>query len=723
MAKRNETPKGSSTQQSRYDIGMTGSVDITGLSEANPTSKSVGRAQNPMGDILDALGRLGSSMKSYNAADKAEQAKDQRARAAAAAGQAGLDSAKAGEEWKTRIDNGDWSSSIPGQGGPTGPDADKRDLETHFLNTVNETLKNGGTLADAFEQEARFHADSWGGNEVDESGNLTIEAQEFNKKFLPEQIKRLGGYYRDVYQAEQKAAIRDGMVETIAFGGDEANGLLGVGPGQGRGREQFGSFMKAMEEDPLLSNISREGGASLLLDGARMAAAEGDYTRADRILKMVPLAGNSSEMRTIRDAFESDYLDIRRTRSLTDFRNFALGPAGGEDAMPEGWLAEAASNTNEQQANAVSTALTEAAQNYPGSVAVQRQHLDSLLQEMDKDGNFVVNRNSPLARAIRQAKDNLPSEAEELDLQSKRMAANKRNALGLSATIVRDGNLGNITFVNEAGDEVQVTEDNFKEYLVDQYGNQGNAYHIDHQKLKAGLAEEGSGDIAAFADFRLQLYNATSLNDREEIWGRIRAGVEAGQFDASQVNGLFAEFKNQSQFDEDKQHPRVREVRTSTQTTFWGALGVEGTVDAEGRFTVAQNVADPNTMRYARPILATAERAMRKEYRKWYSHPEQVEARNSDLAEYRESRQDWLDAQEVRWLGGVSSDPKTGEPIGEYQDGLINKYVEKAVQQANAATGSADNNQPVSANNTGRGQTKVNPPGTKPPGTPTRDDE
>ena len=65
MAKRNVTPRRSTTAPSTYEIGMKGTVDITGLETANPTYTRAGTAKNPLGDILDAIGALGKGMSSY----------------------------------------------------------------------------------------------------------------------------------------------------------------------------------------------------------------------------------------------------------------------------------------------------------------------------------------------------------------------------------------------------------------------------------------------------------------------------------------------------------------------------------------------------------------------------------------------------------------------------------------------------------------------------------
>ena len=727
MAKRNVTPKGTSTQSSRYDIGLQGSVETPGLAEANPTAIRAGTVKSPLTDMMNALTSLGRGMSSYGKSQQTEESSRKRARAAAAAGQAKLDSTKAGEEWETRIANDNWSSRVPGQSGPVDPEADPNDLETHFLGTINRTLEAGGTLADALEEEARFHAEAWGGNERDEDGNLTVEAQEFNERFIPEQIKRLGSYYRDVYQAEQKASIREGLLETLAHGGPEANALIGLG--SGRGREQFAAFHGALKEDPLYGNVTREEASELLLEAARTAASEGDYERADRLLKVVPAAGNSAALATIREDFESDYRAIRRERSLEDVREFGQGPLGDGATMTDGWLVEAESMTRgpggEAHAAKVQAALSEAALSYPGTVEVRRTHILSLLQEVDSEGNYVVNRNGPLAKSIREAARSLPTQEDELDLQAKIASANKREAVGLSATIIRDGILPeDYKFIDEDGNEVEVTKENLKEFFVQKYGLAGNKYHIEYQEMNDRLLDEGSGELELATQLRKELYNATSPEAREQVWAKVEAAIEGGKLDGGQVSSLWSEYTDESQFDEDKINDSVKHVRSNASQHFWLAAGFETQLNETTGMYIAKNVKDPSTHRVAVTTLASIQRQMDEEYRAWTRHEDQMRLRNSNPEAYRTARDNWLRQQEVRWIGGVEmildDNGNVVEP-GDYTDGLMSKFVQKMVANQMASDNQAS--ETIGTQNTGQGTTVVRPPGEKPPNNPTKKDD
>ena len=685
--RRNATPKGTSTQQSRYDVQMKGSVDITGLADTNPTAQAVGRANNPTGDIIQALGSVGSAMSSMN------QASEQRSatRKAAARGKASDDVPAAGEEWETKIASGDWGSS-----GPNGPEEDPYPLETHMIQTIRQYDQQNLPLADALQEVATLHAQPY------IAGASEEEAEAFLTGFIPQQVKRLGDYYRTEFLQTQWDEVRSGTVTYLADGvfDSESGQELGIGPGNGANRDQFQKAWKAWDSDRNHGNVTRSEAAGYWLDAAMVATQKGDYKHAAWLSSVATAGASRGDRRAILgqvEAAERGMLDERRSHSKAHIRQFAESP---DAEMPDNWINDLAANStskdpksDEAYARGITTSLVVGMEGFPGDSHDKKAHLRNLAAS---DGIVAY---SPLHEAIVLAAQQIPDEDDEASETARQNLANQREARSFSASMALDGNLVDkdgkpITYKDDDGNDIEVVDDDgYRKFLQTKYGrHNGDFFYTEYLSDKSTGSSTDSSDHKLYVDYDEQLQNAENPTERDSIVDAIRLSAKNGNLSRSEYDALTTKALDEDRFDEDKWDEEFQDALDTVAQSWWVSLNMSPPDDGDAAFDARDVQLDPKTGKAA-GYLGQVIELMEDEYREWYSSEETEKLRQGDNKGYIAERRKVVRGMKARFLGtraNLEFDPVTGELMpGKFPLGIIRHTIDGMKKEYEQQKGTA----------------------------------
>ena len=187
---------------------------------------------------------------------------------------------------------------------------------------------------------------------------------------------------------------------------------------------------------------------------------------------------------------------------------------------------------------------------------------------------------SPAWNEVSNAIARVPDEESESQQLADARKENKYQARLMSLELLQMGKVGNVDSKNDG------YEDQYRQVLIDKFGNDGKDYFNDYQELK--LKEQYAGDTNADTDATaaglvlkmMELYDPVA--QREFMRGEVKAAVDQGKISFADFKSILAARDSEQKLAPFKTSRYVRETEKDIAQTFVARTGTESIVESIG---------------------------------------------------------------------------------------------------------------------------------------------
>ena len=370
------------------------------------------------------------------------------------------------------------------------------------------------------------------------------------------------GFYNPVLQAandwyqgklqEKQGIILRGVSEGLAASNDPV---------------KFGDLKSETEKSEFVGTLSDLETSAVLVDAASVAVGMSRFSRANDLLDQVPESNRDANWyRAFGQAKEalSQSVGASVTSELMNFDMEAGPPNLSQTAR---FFGEA-----EQDPELVS-ALKVSVNTYAVNPGVMREDKLSALGQM----LVTVSPFSPAWNEVSNAIARVPDEDSESQKLADARRENKYQARLMSLELLQMGKVGSVDSKND-GYEAQ-----YRQVLIDKFGNDGRDFYNDYQELK--LKEQYAGDSNADTDataagllLKMQeMFDPTQ--QREFMRGEVFAAVEQGKITFADFKSIMAAGQAEKKLDPFKETRYVRDTERDIMSVFVKETGTESLIE------------------------------------------------------------------------------------------------------------------------------------------------